>query len=137
MICPRCHPGVPSLERPQYRESATDSSSWEDSAHEAVFALRTYQPPARRVHQPAPIRNGAVVQADDSLAKMVNEEPVQTRDMVAMGQLRSIGIEKGKPFNPDPATRAILRRQASTTSASADGARMVSRCCDAAVARAD
>jgi hypothetical protein len=25
----------------------------EDSAHEAVFALRTYQPPARRVHQPA------------------------------------------------------------------------------------
>lgn len=40
----------------------------------------------------------------ESLAKMVNEEPVQTRDLVAMGQLRSIGIEKGKEFKPDDAT---------------------------------
>jgi hypothetical protein len=46
----------------------------------------------------------------DSLAKMVNEEPVQMRDMVAMGQLRSIGIEKGGEFKPDAATRAVLKR---------------------------
>lgn len=46
----------------------------------------------------------------DSLAKMVNEEPVQSRDMVAMGQLRSIGIEKGKEFKPDRATRTILKQ---------------------------
>src|SRR4030095_1019013 len=45
----------------------------------------------------------------DSLARMVNEEPVQTRDMVAMGQLRTLGIEKGKEFKPTRATRAILR----------------------------
>jgi hypothetical protein len=45
----------------------------------------------------------------DSLARMVDEEPVQRRDLVAMGQLRSIGIEKGKPFKPDRATREILR----------------------------
>src|SRR5262245_43732639 len=43
----------------------------------------------------------------DSLAKMVNEEPVATRDMVAMGQLKSVGIEKGKAFQPDAATRAV------------------------------
>jgi len=48
----------------------------------------------------------------DSLARMVNEEPVQARDMVAMGQLRSIGIEKGKPFVPDAALRAILKNAA-------------------------
>jgi hypothetical protein len=48
----------------------------------------------------------------DSLAKMVNEEPVQSRDLVAMGQLRSIGIEKGKEFKPDAATRAILKQAA-------------------------
>lgn len=48
----------------------------------------------------------------DALAKLVNEEPVQTRDKVAMGQLQSIGIEKGKEFNPDAATRAILKKAA-------------------------
>ena len=37
----------------------------------------------------------------DSLARMVYEEPVQTRDLVAMAQLRSLGIEKGKAFKPD------------------------------------
>jgi hypothetical protein len=45
----------------------------------------------------------------DRLAQMVNEEPVQRRDFVAMGQLRSLGIEKGKPFKPDAATRELLR----------------------------
>jgi hypothetical protein len=46
----------------------------------------------------------------DSLARMINEEPVQKRDLVAMGMLRSIGIEKGQEFKPDAATRAILKR---------------------------
>jgi hypothetical protein len=45
----------------------------------------------------------------DSLATMVNEEPVQQRDLAAMGQLRTIGIEKGKEFAPDPSTRTVLR----------------------------
>jgi hypothetical protein len=46
----------------------------------------------------------------DSLARMVEEEPVQTRDFVAMGQLRTLGIEKGRPFKPDAATREVLKR---------------------------
>jgi hypothetical protein len=48
----------------------------------------------------------------DSLAKMINEEPVEERDMVAMGQLRPLGIEKGKEFKPDAATREILKKAA-------------------------
>jgi hypothetical protein len=48
----------------------------------------------------------------DRLAKMVNEEPVQSRDTIAMAQLRSLGIEKGKPFKPDAATRAVLKKAA-------------------------
>ncbi|WP_408600889.1 DUF1254 domain-containing protein [Pseudomonas sp. PLMAX] len=54
-----------------------------------------------------------VVKFDDSfyqrLARMVNEEPVLTRDLVMMGQLRSLGIEKGKAFTPNEETRAILK----------------------------
>ena len=45
----------------------------------------------------------------DSLAAMVNEEPMQPRDMVAMQMLKTIGIEKGKPFRPDAGTRLILK----------------------------
>jgi len=48
----------------------------------------------------------------DRLARMIDEEPVQTRDLVAMGQIRSLGIEKGKPFKPDAVTKAILRQAA-------------------------
>jgi hypothetical protein len=45
----------------------------------------------------------------DSLAKMVNEEPPQPRDMTALGLLRSLGIEKGKPFKPSSAMRSVFR----------------------------
>jgi hypothetical protein len=43
---------------------------------------------------------------------MVLEELVQTRDLAVMGMLKSLGIEKGKPFNPDPATRTLLKAAA-------------------------
>ena len=42
----------------------------------------------------------------------VQEEPVQQADLVAHGMLKSIGIEKGKPFAPDAATRAVLEAAA-------------------------
>jgi hypothetical protein len=45
----------------------------------------------------------------ESLNRMVQEEPVQTRDLVAMGMLKSIGIEKGKQFKPDAAMQRILK----------------------------
>ena len=48
----------------------------------------------------------------DALARMVEEEPVLTRDLVAMGQLRSLGIEKGKPFKPADAAMPALRQGA-------------------------
>lgn len=45
----------------------------------------------------------------DSLNRMVQEEPVQKRDLVAMGMLKSIGIEKGKEFKPDAGMQRILK----------------------------
>jgi hypothetical protein len=48
----------------------------------------------------------------ERLAEMVNEEPVMNRDLVAMGQLRSLGIEKGKDFKPDDVTKSILKQAA-------------------------
>jgi hypothetical protein len=48
----------------------------------------------------------------DSLARMVNEEPLQPCDLVAMNQIYFLGIEQGKTFRPDFTTREILSRSA-------------------------
>jgi len=47
-----------------------------------------------------------------SLNRMVQEEPVQPRDLVMMRMLQSIGIEKGKPFQPDATLQDVLRAAA-------------------------
>ena len=43
-----------------------------------------------------------------TLSKLVNEEPVHERDRIMMAMLRSIGIEKNKPFKPTPRQVKIL-----------------------------
>ncbi len=45
----------------------------------------------------------------DALNTMIQEEPVAEQDMVAMGMLQTIGIEKGKPFKPTKQQRALLK----------------------------
>ena len=42
------------------------------------------------------------------LSDILNREPVQERDRIMMAMLRSIGIEKGKPFNPDERQKTLL-----------------------------
>jgi hypothetical protein len=53
-----------------------------------------------------------IVPADYSfytkLHKLVQEEPLDFMDMETLGLMRSIGIEKGKPFNPDARMKKIL-----------------------------
>jgi hypothetical protein len=44
----------------------------------------------------------------ESLNRIVQAEPWLERDKAMIDQLRSIGIEKSKPFNPDAKTRDIL-----------------------------
>ena len=46
----------------------------------------------------------------ETLHAFVQREPWLPRDRVMSDVLRSIGIEKGKPFAPDAGTRAILER---------------------------
>jgi hypothetical protein len=42
------------------------------------------------------------------LAKALDEETVQDHDRAMMGMASILGLEKGKPFNPDAETRALL-----------------------------
>ncbi|HVS37694.1 MAG TPA: DUF1214 domain-containing protein, partial [Gemmataceae bacterium] len=48
----------------------------------------------------------------ESLDRVVQGEPWLPRDRAMIDQLRSIGIEKGKPFNPDAKTKEILNAAA-------------------------
>ena len=43
-----------------------------------------------------------------SLDRVVQNEPWLARDRAMIDMLRTLGIEKGKPFNPDSATKAAL-----------------------------
>jgi hypothetical protein len=47
-----------------------------------------------------------------SLDRVVQSEPWQTRDKAMIDQLKTIGIEKGKPFSPDARATAILNSAA-------------------------
>jgi hypothetical protein len=47
-----------------------------------------------------------------SLDRIVQTEPWLTRDKLMIDMLKSVGIEKGKPFNPDPKTQDILKTAA-------------------------
>jgi hypothetical protein len=47
-----------------------------------------------------------------SLDRFVQKEPWLTRDKAMIDKLRSIGIEKGRPFSPDEATQGILNAAA-------------------------
>ncbi|HEX8814114.1 MAG TPA: DUF1254 domain-containing protein [Terriglobales bacterium] len=46
----------------------------------------------------------------ESLDRIVQLEPWLTRDKAMIDQLKSVGIEKGKPFTPDAATQDVLKQ---------------------------
>ena len=43
---------------------------------------------------------------------IMSVEPVNPQDKVMMGMLASLGIEQGKPFQPDATTRRAMRQAA-------------------------
>jgi hypothetical protein len=49
----------------------------------------------------------------ESLGRMIQIEPWLDLDRAMIDPLKSIGIEKGKPFNPDESLKAILSTAAS------------------------
>jgi hypothetical protein len=99
---------------------ATTSPEDVAKALELVKKVRVYRldqalnPPQQRFIDMAGKIYDGIVRFDDtfydSLARMIDEEPVQVHDHVAMGLLKSIGIEKGKRFNPDLTMRETLRQ---------------------------
>ena len=73
-------------------------------------------PPAQRLLDMTDVMYNGLVKYDEtfftSLARVLNEETVQPRDLQMMGMLLPLGIEKGKEFKPDAATVAQLKSAA-------------------------
>ncbi|MBR1267688.1 DUF1254 domain-containing protein [Bradyrhizobium sp. AUGA SZCCT0222] len=84
------------------------------------LAKATNPPPQRFVDMTDTMYNG-LVRYDESiyasLARILNEEPVQPEDLQMMGMLLPLGIEKGKEFKPDVATVAQLKSAAAEAKA--------------------
>jgi hypothetical protein len=71
-------------------------------------------PPATRLLKPAPDTLARFptmprgMKYWEQLAAMIQREPVEDRDRFFMAMLRPLGIEKGKPFQPDERQKKIL-----------------------------
>jgi len=69
-------------------------------------------PPETEFSDAAPVLFDSTVKYDPSffenLNRVVQDEPWIDRDRVMIDILKSIGIEKGKPFAPDEKTKAVL-----------------------------
>jgi hypothetical protein len=73
-------------------------------------------PPAQRLLDMTEVMYNGLVKYNEtfftSLARMLNEETVQPRDLQMMGMLLPLGIERSKEFKPDAATVAQLNAAA-------------------------
>ena len=73
-------------------------------------------PPTQRLLDMTDVMYNGLVKYDETfftgLARMLNDETVQPRDLEMMGMLLPLGIERGKEFKPDAATVALLKTAA-------------------------
>ncbi|WP_426128266.1 DUF1254 domain-containing protein [Pararhizobium sp. PWRC1-1] len=98
---------------------ASNSVEDEKKGDDLVKLVRIYplskedNPPAQRFVDMTDTMYDGLVRYDESfytsLARMLNEEPLQPEDLQMMGMLLPLGIEKGKDFSPDAATVAQLQ----------------------------
>jgi hypothetical protein len=131
LILPPGYKGTPpkgyiALRSPTYRSYALlrsnlASGSAADVAKAAAYGKRVKVYPLSQAKSPPPT---TFVDAIDvvfdstipydlrffqALDRFVQYEPWIDRDRAMIGMLKSVGIEKGKTFDPDPATQAVLK----------------------------
>jgi hypothetical protein len=104
--------------------SILKSGSDADIAQAAAYGRRIkVYPLARAAHPPSTTFVDAIDLVYDatipydwrffqSLDHVVQQEPWLERDKAMIDQLKSMGVEKGKPFNPDQNTQTILNEAA-------------------------
>jgi hypothetical protein len=90
----------------------------EKAIQELIPGIKTYKWSPTEIGEVMPVRRAGDVKWSQmpprgmaywkALDKMIQSEPVMERDRLILAQLRFLGIEKGKPFNPDARQKKIL-----------------------------
>ena len=93
-----------------------------EAGNELVKQVKVYplskgaNPSGQRLIDMTEVMFNGLVKYDETfftnLARVLNEETVQRRDLQMMGMLRPLGIKKGKEFKPDAATVVLLKAAA-------------------------
>src|SRR5262249_36084640 len=93
-----------------------------DDAHRYAQRLRMYylseaaNPPQQKFIDPSKMRYPTLPFYDErhfeDMHAIMTVEPVREHDKVMMGMLKSLGIEKGKPFTPDETAKRAMRQGA-------------------------
>lgn len=94
----------------------------EKAIRELIPGLKTYSWSPKGTGTPVPVRRAGDVKWSqmpprgmaywESLNEVIQTEPIDDRDRLILAQLRFLGIEKGKPFNPDARQKKILEQGA-------------------------
>ena len=96
------------------KATATPTSRSRSPMASASRSIRCRRPPIRRrrcsptSRTSCSTRPSATTELLRQLDRIVQSEPWLDRDRAMIDQLRSLGIEKGKPFAPDAATKQAL-----------------------------
>lgn len=81
-----------------------------------LYPLKAKNSPVQKFVDMTDILYDGLIHYDESLytnlARVLNEEPVQPRDLEMMGMLLPLGIEKGKEFKPNAANLSQLKEAA-------------------------
>ncbi|WP_148861332.1 DUF1254 domain-containing protein [Marinobacter fonticola] len=120
-------PGYIHIASPNYRialafRSVPASGKTATDAYNYAKRLRMYylseaeNPPQQTFIDPSEDRYPTLPFYDErhfeDMHAIVSVEPVKEQDKVMMGMLKSLGIEKGKPFAPDETTKRAMRQAA-------------------------
>lgn len=120
-------PGYIHVKSPNYRimfsfRSVRAPGKTAEEAYAYSKRLRMYylsqaaSPPQQRFIDPIDMRVPTMVPYDEKYFELLHEgftyEPVRPQDKHMLGLLASLGIERGKPYNPDDKTRRAMRQAA-------------------------
>lgn len=101
--------------RPVPAPGATDPEAYAYSKTLKIYPLsQAAAPPPTKFVDPISVPVHTLpfydIRALEDIHDMISVEPVRPRDMVMMGMLATIGIEPGKPFNPQVKIKEAMER---------------------------
>ncbi len=94
----------------------------EQDAYNYAHKLRIYylseaeSPPKQKFLDPLNMRYSTLIRYDEhqfeDIHAVFSVEPPREKDKIMLGMLKTLGIERGKPFNPDETTTRAMRQAA-------------------------